>query len=181
MTIKQITVRNQHMWGVYCYFILCLQWEWTWEKWTLFWTQNDVCEHSYLSEYCCWGSPSPPQVVSCCLINCFCWQSEEFSTSQLGKPINPDLCFQNLNVSSCENLNSCQVKMFHLQISTPRSRLVLNHLLFLSNSSPFFSTHKALLWMSCLIWRLHYASILFTILFVWLNIWWIDAAWLNYE
>lgn len=100
---------------------------------------------------------------------------------QRHKPINPDLCFQNLNVSLCENLNSCQVKMFHLQISTPRSRLVLNHLLFLSNSSPFFSTHKALLWMSCLIWRLHYASILFTILFVWLNIWSIDAAWLNYE
>lgn len=88
------------------------------------------------------GFPSPPQVVSCRLINCFCWQSEEFSTSQLGKPISPDLCFQNLKVSLCENLNSCQVKMFHLQISTPRSRLVLNHFLFPSNSSPFFNTQS---------------------------------------
>lgn len=115
-----------------------------------------------------------PLTASSCFVlfnQLFLLTEWSISTSQLGKPINPDLCFQNLNVSSCENLNSCQVKMFHLQISTPRSRLVLNHLRFLCNSSPFFSTHKALLWMSCLIWRLHYASILFTILFVWLNIW----------
>lgn len=57
------------------------------------------------------GFPSPPQVVSCCFNQLFLlteWRIFNVTTGQTNK--SRSLCFQNLKVSLCENLNSCQVK-----------------------------------------------------------------------